>query len=128
MLGVCRRPRTQTFRSCCRVKLLLDENLSDKIVPLIIDLYPGSSHVKAHNLLRSEDSLILSFARNNDFAIVSKDCDFHQSSLVYGAPPKLIFLRAGNGPTTFVTQVLRSNFPLISEFLRNRREAVLVLC
>lgn len=110
------------------MKLLLDENLSDKIIPLILDLYPGSSHVKARNLLRSEDSLIWSFARDNDFAIVSKDSDFHQRSLVYGAPPKLIFLRVGNGPTALVTQVLRSEFRLISEFLRDRQEAVLVLC
>ena len=110
------------------MKLLLDENLSDKIIPLILDLYPGSSHVKARNLLRSEDSLIWSFARDNDFAIVSKDSDFHQRSLVYGAPPKLIFLRVGNRPTALVTQVLRSEFPLISEFLRDRKEAVLVLC
>ena len=32
------------------MKLLLDENLSDRIVYKIIDLYPGSEHVKTLSL------------------------------------------------------------------------------
>jgi predicted nuclease of predicted toxin-antitoxin system len=32
------------------MKLLLDENLSDRIVPRIADLYPDSQHVKALGL------------------------------------------------------------------------------
>ena len=101
------------------MKLLLDENLSDKIVPQILDLYPGSSHVKAHELLHTDDAAIWSFARKNEFVIVSKDSDFHQRSLVHGAPPKLVFLRSGNGPTAAITRLLRSDFALISEFLRS---------
>jgi predicted nuclease of predicted toxin-antitoxin system len=74
------------------VKLLLDENLSDRVLPGIVDLYPGSTHVKAHDLLQASDILIWSFARDHGYAIVSKDADFHQRSLVLGHPPKLIFL------------------------------------
>ena len=40
------------------MKLLLDENLSDRIVAQIPDLYQGSSHVKAHGLTGTDDATI----------------------------------------------------------------------
>jgi predicted nuclease of predicted toxin-antitoxin system len=64
------------------VKLLLDENLSDRIIPQILDLHPGSAHVKAVNLVQADDGEIWEFARRHGFTIVSKDSDFHQRSLL----------------------------------------------
>ena len=58
------------------MKLLLDENLSDRIVPLILDLYPGSSHVKAHGLIHTDDLLIWSFAREHGCTIVPRTPTF----------------------------------------------------
>jgi len=109
------------------VKLLLDENLSDRIVPQLFDLYPGSSHVKAHQLIRTDDAVIWSFAQQHGFAIVSKDADFHQRSLVHGAPPKFIFLRVGNGPTSRITQLLRAEFAMLSAFDADPNAAILIL-
>jgi predicted nuclease of predicted toxin-antitoxin system len=40
------------------VKLFLDENLSDRIVNRIIDLYPGSEHVKTLVLTNTDDGII----------------------------------------------------------------------
>jgi predicted nuclease of predicted toxin-antitoxin system len=71
------------------VKLLLDENLSDRVVYRIIDLYPNSEHVKPLALANTDDGIIWEYAKANDFVIVSKDSDFHQRSLLYGHPPKL---------------------------------------
>ena len=39
------------------MKLLLDENLSDRIVASILDRYPDSSHVKTHNLVRTDNAV-----------------------------------------------------------------------
>ena len=39
--------------------------------------------------------------------IVSKDADFHQRSFLFGAPPKVIWLRRGNCSTTVIEQILR---------------------
>jgi predicted nuclease of predicted toxin-antitoxin system len=39
------------------VKLLLDENLSDRIVYRIIDLYPNSEHVKTLALTNKEQEI-----------------------------------------------------------------------
>ena len=109
------------------MRLLLDENLSDRIVVQILDLYPDSSHVKAHNLTRTDDAAIWSFARQHGFTIVSKDADFHQRSLVHGAPPKFIFLRVGNCPTSQITRLLRSEFFVISMFDADPNAAIFIL-
>jgi predicted nuclease of predicted toxin-antitoxin system len=91
------------------VKLLLDENLSDRIVHRIVDLYPGSEHVKPLRLTNTDDGIIWEFAKKNDFVIVSKDSDFHQRSLLYGHPPKFIYLRVGNSPTSTIVKFLETS-------------------
>ncbi|MEP6497481.1 hypothetical protein NDI40_06035 [Microcoleus vaginatus ZQ-A3] len=39
--------------------------------------------------------------------IVSKDSDFYQRSLIYGHPPKFIYLRVCNCSTSKIVQILR---------------------
>ncbi len=109
------------------MKLLLDENLSDRIIAQILDLYPDSAHVKAHGLIRTDDVVIWSFAEQHGFAIVSKDADFHQRSMVYGAPPKFIFLCVGNCPTSRIVQLLRAESAVIALFDADSGAAVLIL-
>ena len=109
------------------MKLLLDENLSDRIVNKIIDLYPNSDHVKTLALTNTDDGIIWEYAKANDFVIVSKDSDFHQRSLLYGHPPKFIYLRIGNSPTSKIVRILRDNFDTISQFGDIESESILLL-
>lgn len=109
------------------MKLLLDENLSDRIIPKIIDLYPNSEHVKTLGFTNTDDVVIWEFANSNDFVIVSKDSDFHQRSLLYGHPPKFIYLRIGNSPTSKIVQIMRDKFDTISTFVDSEVESILVL-
>ncbi len=109
------------------MKLLLDENLSDRIILQITDLYPDSKHVKTLALIQSEDVLIWEYAKLNNFVIVSKDSDFHQRSLLYGHPPKFIYLRVGNCSTSKIVQILRDSYATISRFEELEQESILVL-
>ena len=109
------------------MKLLLDENLSDRIIHKVVDLYPNSKHVKTLRLTSTDDVLIWEYAKANNFVIVSKDSDFHQRSLVYGHPPKFIYLRIGNSSTLEITQLLRNNFDTILQFERSETESIFVL-
>ncbi|MBL8205161.1 MAG: DUF5615 family PIN-like protein [Blastocatellia bacterium] len=109
------------------MKLLLDENLSDRIIPQIIDLYPDSAHVKQLNLIQNPDGAIWAFAAANGFAIVSKDSDFRHRSVLLGHPPKVIFLRVGNYPTAFITQLLRARHFLLNEFNDDPARGIMVL-
>jgi predicted nuclease of predicted toxin-antitoxin system len=109
------------------VKLLLDENLSDRIIHRIVDLYPDSEHVKTLGLINTDDAVIWEYAKTNGFVIVSKDSDFHQRSLLYGHPPKFIYLRVGNCPTSKITQILRDSLDTIIRFESSETESLLVL-
>jgi predicted nuclease of predicted toxin-antitoxin system len=66
------------------VKLLLDQNLSDRIPARIDDLFPASTHVKLVKLERGDDSVIAEWAKQEGFTIVSKDTDFYQRSMILG--------------------------------------------
>ena len=109
------------------MKLLLDENLSDRIISKIVDLYPNSKHVKPVGLINTDDAIIWEYAKLNDFVIVSKDSDFHQRSLLYGHPPKFIYLRIGNSPTSKITAILRGKIETIIEFGGSETESILIL-
>jgi predicted nuclease of predicted toxin-antitoxin system len=109
------------------MKILLDENLSDRIILKIIDLYPESEHVKSLGLVNTDDGIIWEYAKDNGFVIVSKDADFHQRSLLYGHPPKFIYLRIGNSPTTKVVQILKDKFDTVTQFDNAINESILVL-
>ena len=82
------------------MKLLFDHNLSYKLVGHLADLFPASEHVRNVNLHEADDRMVWEYARANGFAIVSKDEDFHQLSFLYGAPPKVVWVRLGNCTTT----------------------------
>jgi predicted nuclease of predicted toxin-antitoxin system len=78
-------------------------------------------------LIQSEDVLIWEYAKANNFVLVSKDSDFHQRSLLYGHPPKFIYLRIGNCPTSKIVQILQDNYDIISQFGDAEQESILVL-
>ena len=109
------------------MKLLLDENLSDRIIPRLDDLYPDSQHVKTLGLTNTDDVVIWEYAKASDFIIVSKDADFHQRSLLFGHPPKFIYLRIGNSPTAKIVQILQNNCETISQFTASESESILIL-
>jgi len=88
------------------VKLLLDQNLSHRLVEFLSEPYPGNSHVRLLSLECADDERVWNFARDNGFTIVPKDSDFHQRSLLYGFPPKFIWLRIGNCSTRAIQQLL----------------------
>lgn len=78
------------------MKLLLDENLSPRLIKQLSDLYPGSAHVQQCGLGSTADGAIWEYAKSNGFTIVSKDSDFEERSILSGSPPKLIWIRAKN--------------------------------
>jgi predicted nuclease of predicted toxin-antitoxin system len=109
------------------MKLLLDQNISYKLVERLGDIYPESKHVRQVGLGEADDLAVWSYARDNDFVIVSKDEDFHQRSFLSGAPPKVVWLRLGNCSTEDIEQALRRNRVLLADFAAREEEAFLVI-
>jgi predicted nuclease of predicted toxin-antitoxin system len=98
------------------VKLLFDENLSHRLPALLADVFPDSTHLRAVGLVATADDRVWEFAKANAFAIVSKDDDFRQRSLVFGAPPKVIWVRLGNSSTAEIAAALRAAAQAVYEF------------
>ena len=109
------------------MKLLFDENLSPKLVRRVADLFPDSAHVHDCGLGASDDAQIWQFAAMQGFAIVSKDLDFHDRSILHGSPPKLIWLRTGNCSTPHIEGLLRTFFAAIHQFDADPNESLLIL-
>jgi predicted nuclease of predicted toxin-antitoxin system len=85
-------------------------------VRLLADIFPESLHVRDVGLRDAEDAEIWEYGRVNSLVIVSKDSDFHERSFYFGFPPKVIWLRIGNCPTSKVEHLLRQNIEVIKEF------------
>jgi predicted nuclease of predicted toxin-antitoxin system len=109
------------------VKLLLDENLSPRLVRALADLYPNSTHVHECGLGGADDSVIWKYAKDHGFAIVSKDSDFQDRSVLHGHPPKFIWLRAENCTTKEIETLLEAAAPTIKQFAEEDEESYLVL-
>jgi predicted nuclease of predicted toxin-antitoxin system len=109
------------------MKLLFDENLSPKLPGLLADLFPDSVHVRDVGMKATDDPLVWDYAKNNGFMIVSKDADMHDLSLVFGNPPKVIWLRLGNCSTSQVANLLRRDVDVIKLFYEDEYVSLLAL-
>ena len=109
------------------MKLLFDQNLSPKLVNRMADLFPDSSHVQSVGLDCADDDQVWEHARLNGFAIVTKDEDYNNLSVVRGSPPKVIWLQLGNCTTTQVEAVFRARFADIEAFDKDPSLGTLVL-
>lgn len=109
------------------MKLLLDQNLSWKLVAELRDNYPDSVHIKQVLSTSADDRAIWDFARDNGFTIVTKDDDFVQRSLLFGHPPKVIWIRLGNCRTEDVAKLLNVVHDALSAFLEDDEKSLFPL-
>lgn len=99
------------------MKLLLDENLSRRIVPFIQEAFPDSTQIALLGMENSIDKDIWQYAHDNNYVIVTKDSDFYEMSLLYGQPPKIIWLKIGNQTKAATIRVLIENSADIERLL-----------
>ena len=78
------------------MKLLLDENLSRRLVPALQSRFPGSEQVALLGLERATDAELCDFAAREGFVVCSKDDDFQRLVAARGYRPKLVHLALGN--------------------------------
>lgn len=109
------------------MKLLFDQNISPRLVRRLADIYADSAHVREIGLRDADDSVIWDYAKLHDFVIVSKDSDFQQRSLLYGSPPKFVWLRVGNCPVKTIEDLLRDHSVAIHTFGLDKTKSHLML-
>jgi predicted nuclease of predicted toxin-antitoxin system len=107
------------------MKLLFDESLSPRLVPLLCDLFPGSESALRNGLARVGDRRILEYAASYGFILVSTDSDFER--LLQQFPgAKVVILRSCDYPTEIAAEVLRRNAIRIAE-LPTSRDRLIIL-
>lgn len=109
------------------MKLLFDQNLAPRLVEALADLFPDSLHVRNAGLASAPDAAVWDYAAKHGFTIVSKDSDFHQRSFLYGAPPKVIWVRLGNVATAEIGAALRDQAERIQDFGQELEGTFLVI-
>lgn len=109
------------------MSLLFDQNLSRRLVGLLAAEYPGSEHVEAAGLAGADDAIVWHYAAGRGLMVVSKDSDFRHLALLHGPPPKVIWVRVGNGPTAAVATLLRARLADVQAFAAAPAQALLVL-
>jgi len=76
---------------------------------------------------RADDRQVWKHAKDNGFCIVSKDSDYYDLSVLYGHPPKVIWLRLGNCTTREIFECLRNHQATIDEFGADAGGSVLLI-
>lgn len=108
-------------------KLLLDENLSERLLPLLIERFPRSTHVRLVGLGGASDSAIWQWASQHDLVLVTKDEDFLDLSAARGFPPKVVCLAIGNASNAATASLLLHEAVTIEQFCRHPEAGFLLL-
>jgi predicted nuclease of predicted toxin-antitoxin system len=109
------------------LRLLFDHNLSPRLVRLLSDVYSECSHVQDLDMATASDTDVWNYAAEHGYTIVSKDADFHQRSLVRGAPPKVVWIRRGNCSVAETADLLRERSVAVERFHAREEAAFLAL-
>ena len=109
------------------MKLLLDENLSYRVVGDLGEHFPDSTHVDLIGLRGQDDLTVWRHAAEHGFVLVSKDDDFRQLSLLHGAPPKVVLCAIGNAGNAEVVALLVEHRATILSFISDPHESLLII-
>ena len=109
------------------MKLLIDHNLSPKLVQLLGDDFPGTLHLTTLGMDTQGDLDIWDYARDHGFAILTKDKDFYQRSTLLGHPPKVVHITIGNCPVGDAASAILNRVGHVKNFLKNSTRSYLIL-
>jgi len=101
------------------MKVLLDQNLSPRLVSRIATLFSEVRHVRDVGLKDADDRAIWEYAKANGFTIFTRDDDFQKFSLVWGPPPKVVWLKDGNSSNVDLAQILTNRSERIRQFIED---------
>ncbi|WOK07313.1 DUF5615 family PIN-like protein [Imperialibacter roseus] len=101
------------------MKFLFDQNISHRILKYLPIEFSNATHVKKEGLINVRDNAIWEFAKVNGYTIVTQDSDFNDLNLLYGFPPKIIWIRTGNLKTQMIVEILTEYQHEIYQFLQD---------
>jgi len=89
------------------MKILLDANISWKLVNILTPVFGGCSHVDSIGLpIPAKDKLIWNYAKENGYIIITKDNDFLDLLEIKGFPPKVVLIKTGNNSSKIISELI----------------------
>jgi predicted nuclease of predicted toxin-antitoxin system len=105
------------------MKILVDQNISHRILPYLSPLFGTVAHVKDIGMMDAFDLPLFLEARKQGFeAVLTQDEDFYHILLAQGPPPKVIWLRVGNRSTNQLALVVSRHKDVIEHFLQEDQQ------
>jgi len=98
------------------MKILLDANISWKLVNSLKPVYGECAHVDLIGLrIPADDIIIWNYALENGYTIITKDSDFLNLLEIKGFPPKIVLLKTGNNSSRALLELLKKIKPIIED-------------
>lgn len=109
------------------MKFLVDANLPPRLCAWLRSRHHEAEHVFDSNLLTATDTHIWERGRVESLVIFSKDVDFYDRALLYGAPPQVVHVAVGNCSNTGLFSVLASEWDDIEQALISRSRLISIM-
>lgn len=108
------------------MKILIDANISWRILRLLEGELPGIQHVNFSGLEPpAKDITIWEYALQNEYTILTSDEDFKDFMNFKGFPPKVILLRVGNIKTVELSRIILKHHQDIIDFILDESSGIL---
>ena len=109
------------------MKLLLDANVSWRLVPILKEHFGECVHVDDISGLEcpAKDTKIWQYAKDNGYIVITHDNDFNDLMAIRGFPPKIVWLRTGNRSRKFTADLLIRSKQVIEELLETEEYGLL---
>ena len=109
------------------MKFLVDQNLPPLLAQVLNGRFPGSSHVIPLRMDRSRDLQLWRYAKEQGYALLTRDDDFHQLSMLHGAPPKVVFLANAEGDAADLARFVAEQLDTIARFMEDPESSLLLI-
>ena len=98
------------------MKLLLDSNISWKLLAILTPVFGECAHVDSIGFpIPAHDKDIWDYALQNGYTIITKDNDFLDLLELKGFPPKVVLLKTGNNSSKALAELLVHAKPKLQE-------------
>jgi len=102
------------------MKILLDANISWKLVDILKPVYGECVHVDFVGLkVPTADIDIWNYALKNNCIIITKDNDFVNLLELNDFPPKVVLLKTGNNSSRTLAELLIKAQPMVEDLEKN---------
>jgi len=109
------------------VRYLIDENISESIIPNLHADYVGSMHVRVVLRSGATDREILEHTKAHGLVILTRDQDFDGLALLDDDPPKIVRIAEHNPTSSAITAILNDSRNIVRSFVEHPQEVVLIL-